>query len=195
MHRDVKPANLMLGDNGIVKLCDLGLAIFTSRQHDVSGSPHYIAPEQALGEDLDGRADLYALGASWVELLSNDTLYTGTSAGDLARKQVEEPIPDLARPGSPTLPDEVGALAAFAPGEEAEPSVTPRLANCSVTLLSWLDGMAHPSSRLAWGGLAPSHGPEPLPGRWPLQRRSRSSRRCLAGDALRAWLPLGRGRS
>ncbi|MBL4850003.1 MAG: protein kinase [Planctomycetes bacterium] len=111
VHRDVKPANLMRTEGGVVKLCDLGLAIFTSRQHDVSGSPHYIAPEQALGEDLDGRADLYALGASWVELLSNATLFAGASAGELARKQVEEPIPDL-QARIPGLPDDVAALLA-----------------------------------------------------------------------------------
>src|SRR5690606_2937098 len=44
IHRDIKPDNLMLGAEDVVKICDLGLAIFSSQQGDVSGSPHYIAP-------------------------------------------------------------------------------------------------------------------------------------------------------
>jgi protein kinase-like protein/FHA domain-containing protein len=186
VHRDVKPANLMLGENGVVKLCDLGLAIFTSRQHDVSGSPHYIAPEQALGEDLDGRADLYALGASWVELLSNDTLYSGTSAGDLARKQVEEPIPDLTAK-IPDLPEEVGALLrSLLAKKPAERYPSARQLQRDLVVLARRYGSPELATRL--GRLAPSLDPSPFlavaaPEVEELPPVS-------AGDALRAWLPL-----
>jgi hypothetical protein len=96
VHRDIKPDNLMLSADGVVKICDLGLAIFTARQHEVSGSPHYIAPEQALGQEIDHRADLYALGVTWYELLCGKTPFEGRSASEIARKHVEQAPPPLA---------------------------------------------------------------------------------------------------
>lgn len=186
VHRDVKPANLMIGDNGVVKLCDLGLAIFTSRQHDVSGSPHYIAPEQALGEDLDGRADLYALGASWVELLSNDTLYAGTSAGDLARKQVEEPIPDLEAKIA-DLPDEVDALLrSLLAKKPAERYPSARQLQRDLVVLARRYASPELAARL--DRLAPSLDPSPF-----LAIAAPKEAEVLppvsTGEALRAWLP------
>lgn len=184
VHRDVKPANLMINETGTVKLCDLGLAIFTSRQHDVSGSPHYIAPEQALGEDLDGRADLYALGASWVELLSNDTLYTGSSAGDIARKQVEEPIPDL-KAKIPELPDEVDALLrSLLAKKPAERYPSARQLQRDLVVLARRFGTPGLAGRFE--RLAPALDPSPfLAVAEPVEELPPVS----TGDALRAWLP------
>ena len=185
VHRDVKPANLMISETGAVKLCDLGLAIFTSRQHDVSGSPHYIAPEQALGEDLDGRADLYALGASWVELLSNDTLYAGTSAGDIARKQVEEPIPDL-KAKIPDLPAEVEALLrsllAKAPAERY-PSA--RQLQRDLVVLARRFGTPEVTARLE--RLAPPLDPSPFLA--VAEPEAAQLPPVSTRDVLRAWLP------
>lgn len=186
VHRDVKPANLMLSETGVVKLCDLGLAIFTSRQHDVSGSPHYIAPEQALGEDLDGRADLYALGASWVELLSNDTLYAGTSAGDIARKQVEEPIPDLAAkiPGLP--PEVVALLTKLLAKSPAERYPSARQLQRDLTVLARRYAEAPVATRLE--RLAPAVTPSP----WlqeALPEAPSAEPAIPLGEVLRAWAP------
>jgi serine/threonine protein kinase len=109
IHRDIKPDNLMLGVDDVVKICDLGLATFSSQQREVSGSPHYIAPEQALGKDIDHRADLYALGVSWYQLLCGETPFTGRSPEEIARKHVEEAPPSLAE-RAPETPPEVIAL-------------------------------------------------------------------------------------
>jgi hypothetical protein len=109
IHRDIKPDNLMLGADDVVKICDLGLATFQSRQHEVSGSPHYIAPEQALGKEIDHRVDLYSLGVTWYELLCGETPFSGNSPEQVARKHVEEEPPPLSE-RAPAVPADVVAV-------------------------------------------------------------------------------------
>lgn len=95
VHRDIKPDNLMITTDGVVKLGDLGLAAraaeLSSVQSGVFGTPHYIAPEQAQGKAVDHRADLYALGATWYRLLTGNTLFQGASVRDILKAQVREP--------------------------------------------------------------------------------------------------------
>ncbi|HEY7356923.1 MAG TPA: serine/threonine-protein kinase, partial [Ktedonobacterales bacterium] len=75
IHRDVKPGNLLLHPDGRVMLADFGIARSLTERSEISatdlaiGTPHYIAPEQALGDQVDGRADVYSLGAVLYELL------------------------------------------------------------------------------------------------------------------------------
>ncbi|MHC4840389.1 MAG: protein kinase domain-containing protein, partial [Planctomycetota bacterium] len=95
VHRDIKPDNLMVMEDGAVKLGDLGLAMsgqeLESEQEGVFGTPHYIAPEQAMGKPIDHRADIYALGATFYRMVSGRTLYTGTTVKEILKKQVREP--------------------------------------------------------------------------------------------------------
>jgi serine/threonine-protein kinase len=75
VHRDLKPANVLLGRNGAVKITDFGIAIDATsdgltRPGTTIGSPPYIAPEQLLGERVDARGDLFALGVVLYELLA-----------------------------------------------------------------------------------------------------------------------------
>ncbi len=75
VHRDLKPANVLLGRNGDVKIADFGIAIAASsdgltRPGTTIGTPPYVAPEQILGERVDARADLFALGVVLYELLA-----------------------------------------------------------------------------------------------------------------------------
>ena len=100
VHRDIKPENLMLDELGAVKIVDLGIAgqieghSSFKQSEGVFGSPHYIAPEQAAGERIDHRADLYGLGASAYRMLSGRTLFTGDSQAEIMSKHVnEEPEP------------------------------------------------------------------------------------------------------
>jgi len=70
VHRDLKPENLHLGDDGRVKLLDLGLAHLLGGRSGAAGTPAYVAPEQWRGEVVDGRADVFALGAVLYEMVS-----------------------------------------------------------------------------------------------------------------------------
>ncbi len=99
VHRDIKPDNLMVMEGDTVKLGDLGLAMSTvelqAEQDGVFGTPHYIAPEQAMGKPIDHRADIYALGATFYRMLTGRTLYNGATVKEILKKQVREPHPPI----------------------------------------------------------------------------------------------------
>ncbi len=103
IHRDIKPDNLVLGSSGLVKILDLGLtkniedpqSTFRTATGAALGTPHYIAPEQARGEkDVDGRADLYSLGATYYHLLTGRTPFSGSSVVEVIHKHLHEQLPD-----------------------------------------------------------------------------------------------------
>ncbi|MEV7598162.1 serine/threonine-protein kinase [Kitasatospora sp. NPDC089797] len=114
VHRDVKPANLMLLPDGRVKVCDFGLAGFLrsvtglTREGAVMGTPDYMAPEQCRGRHADGRADLYGLGCVLFALLTGEPPFPARrDVWAVLRDHVQTPPPRLAerRPGVPAALD------------------------------------------------------------------------------------------
>ena len=108
VHRDVSPANVLLGVHGEVKVADFGVAKARSRSyHTVSntikGKAPYMAPEQILGEAIDRRADVFALGVLLFEVTTRTRLYSASSNAVAMRQILEGEVPDPAtrRPGYP----------------------------------------------------------------------------------------------
>ncbi len=101
IHRDLKPPNVMLRDDGSVVLIDFGLARSllagdgSTRTGVLRGSPYYMSPEQAQGEALDPRTDLYSLGIILYEMLAGRKPYLGASAIDVLQQHVMAPVPEL----------------------------------------------------------------------------------------------------
>ena len=101
IHRDLKPPNVMLRDDGSVVLIDFGLARSllggdgSTRTGVLRGSPYYMSPEQAQGEALDARTDLYSLGVMLCEMLAGRKPYLGASAIDVLQQHVMAPVPEL----------------------------------------------------------------------------------------------------
>lgn len=100
IHRDIKPSNLMLTPDYRVKIADFGLAKMV--EHDTQmtaagttmGSPNYMSPEQAKGEEADHRSDIYALGISMYQMLTGTLPFTADSPLSVLLKQIQEPLPE-----------------------------------------------------------------------------------------------------
>ena len=95
VHRDLKPANLMVTDTGTVKVMDFGIARVLGAEHFtyggyMMGTPAFMAPEQVLGREVDGRSDLYAVGVVLYRLLSAQLPFDGDTAVAIIQKQVSE---------------------------------------------------------------------------------------------------------
>ena len=101
LHRDLKPPNVMLRENDDVALIDFGLArnleggLSSTRTGVLRGSPYYMSPEQALGEELDARTDLYSLGIIFYEMLTGRKPFAGNSAIEVLQQHVNAPLPKL----------------------------------------------------------------------------------------------------
>ncbi|NDJ61335.1 MAG: serine/threonine protein kinase, partial [Chloroflexi bacterium] len=109
IHRDVKPANLMLDRDNRVVLTDFGIAkIVTGNQFTASGgmvgTPAYMAPEQGLGEPGDERSDLYSMGVILYQLTTGELPYEAETPLAVILKHLNDPIPS-ARQHNPNLPD------------------------------------------------------------------------------------------
>ena len=101
IHRDVKPQNIMITDDGSVKLTDFGIAKFAGNStktfdgKEAMGSVYYISPEQAKGEEVDATTDIYSAGILLYEMLSGDPPFSGDNAVQVALKHVNEDIKPL----------------------------------------------------------------------------------------------------
>ncbi|WP_426416302.1 SUMF1/EgtB/PvdO family nonheme iron enzyme [Aestuariirhabdus sp. LZHN29] len=102
VHRDVKSENILFRQDGSAVLTDFGIAKALDAPVDVTsagsivGTPHYMSPEQAKGQNIDGRADIYSLGIVFYEMLMGKVPYSGDSAVAIGIKHVSQPVPVLA---------------------------------------------------------------------------------------------------
>jgi len=105
IHRDVKPDNVLVTAGGVAKLADLGLAREVERGNSTLtkvgtalGTPDFISPEQVRGDaDIDGRTDIYSLGATLYHLLVGSPPYTGSTVTETMSKHLTKPVPDARR--------------------------------------------------------------------------------------------------
>ena len=109
VHRDLKPANLMITDGGAVKVMDFGIARVLGTEHFthggyMMGTPAYMAPEQVLGREIDGRADLYSVGVVLYRLLSGRLPFNADTAISMVQMQISEAPTPIAT-FRPDLPD------------------------------------------------------------------------------------------
>jgi serine/threonine-protein kinase len=115
IHLDVKPANILLGPDGRIKLTDFGIAVETTSaggalQEAVSGSLPYMAPEQAAGELLSPRSDLYSLGAVYFEMLTGRPPFRRRSFFEYLEAHRSAPVPHPSTL-NPSVPRAVGDVA------------------------------------------------------------------------------------
>lgn len=106
-HRDLKPENIFIeqkvGNDDFVKVLDFGIAKMQGDDATgqatatgmICGTPSYMSPEQAMGKDIDGRSDIYALGVLLYEMLTNEKPFEGDTPMEVMLKHINEPAPDI----------------------------------------------------------------------------------------------------
>lgn len=111
VHRDIKPQNIMILDNGMIKITDFGIAMSMNatqltQTNSVMGSVHYLPPEQASGKQATMKSDIYSAGILMYELLTGSVPFKGDNAVEIALKQMKERIPSI-RKQNPLIPQSV----------------------------------------------------------------------------------------
>ena len=149
VHRDVKPQNLLLGTDGVLKLGDFGIAVGhegtrLTMAGTVLGTAGYLAPEQARGEQVSAAADIYAVGAVFYELLTGEPSRTAGSLAELGSEDGFAPpdLPAHAPDAPPELVTAVTACLSFRP-EDRPPSAA-ALARLLVPVASEAETLALP---------------------------------------------------
>jgi len=111
IHRDLKPQNIMIKDDGQIKITDFGIAMALNatqltQTNSVMGSVHYLPPEQASGKGCTIKSDIYSMGIIFYELLSGSLPFRGDNAVEIALKHMKEPLPNL-RDENPSIPQSI----------------------------------------------------------------------------------------
>ena len=111
IHRDIKPQNIMILENGLVKIMDFGIAMAMNatqltQTNSVMGSVHYLPPEQASGKGATLQSDIYSMGIVMYELLTGKLPYKGDNAVEIALKHLKEPLPSI-KEELPSIPQSV----------------------------------------------------------------------------------------
>ena len=111
IHRDIKPQNIMMLSNGMIKITDFGVAASLNstqltQTNSVMGTVHYLPPEQAQGKGSTVKSDIYSMGIMMYELLTGLVPYKGDNAVEIALKHLKEPLPSV-RKINPNIPQSI----------------------------------------------------------------------------------------
>lgn len=111
IHRDIKPQNIMILDDGKIKITDFGIAMALNatqltQTNSVMGSVHYLPPEQASGKNATIKSDIYSMGILMYELLTGTVPFRGDNAVEIALKHMKDKIPSV-RKQDPSIPQSV----------------------------------------------------------------------------------------
>lgn len=111
IHRDIKPQNIMIQDDGRIKITDFGIAMALNatqltQTNSVMGSVHYLPPEQASGKGATVKSDIYSMGILMYELLTGTVPFKGDNAVEIALKHMKDKIPSI-RKQDPSIPQAV----------------------------------------------------------------------------------------
>jgi serine/threonine protein kinase len=225
VHRDLKPDNIFVTPSGRPKILDFGIAKLLpelggsyTQTGSILGTPHYMAPEQATGQPVDHRTDLYAIGVILFECATGAQPFQGDSLFDLLRKQVDAPPPRplLLRPDLPPAFEHVILTALAKAPDHRWPSAQAmsmalQQATAQLSPEQWVplgtggpSGSTHTASGAAWGSAPgpwsatpnaapfPGHaiGPRSVPGMHPTTVSGQASAP-LAGTSHRGlWIAL-----
>lgn len=190
VHRDIKPANILLTRDGVVKVTDFGIARITGAEATQTGqtlgTPSYMSPEQVSGLKLDGRSDIFSLGAVLYELLSGEKAFPGETISTIVYRIVHEDPTPLRRL-NPAFPAGLDVCLKKA------------LAKDPARRYAQAVDLARDLRRAAEGTLAPAGPPEPSTVKLPVSPRPQPPRGprkspwpwLLAGGGVVAALLLG----
>lgn len=114
IHRDIKPQNIMILENGLIKITDFGIAMALNatqltQTNSVMGSVHYLPPEQACGKGATIQSDVYSMGILMYELLTGNVPFKGENAVEIALKHIKESIPNV-KEANDTIPESVANI-------------------------------------------------------------------------------------
>ena len=111
IHRDLKPQNIMIKDDGQIKITDFGIAMALNatqltQTNSVMGSVHYLPPEQASGKGCTIKSDIYSMGIIFYELLTGSLPFKGENAVEIALKHMRDPLPSV-REDNQSIPQSI----------------------------------------------------------------------------------------